>query len=481
MKKRLYLTILAAALTVLHVAAARYDYVLRVQRSAMAVVNGNVVVSMQLTALQDVPAGQSVILMPVLEDSVTGRRHEFPMIFLNSRNQQIFYQRQREGEYPDAMMLRKPKGEPVEIEYLRSVRYEPWMQQATLKLQKLSCACRDMKERGEQTLATLAPKATGAVDVKIGLHPAYLVPPADQGEKVRQERGEAYLTFVVDKTDIRPNYMRNAQELRKIDESVNLVRQDADVTITHMQIEGWASPEGSAPHNQELSDGRTEALRRYLSQTGQTRGIRIDARGRGENWPGLLDALRRDTHIPQRGTLTDIAENQRLSPDEREQRMRREAPAGYRYVLHNIYPRLRRTNYSVFYTVRPFTLEESERVFARRPGNLSLGEIYRLADKYRADEARFTDIMTRAAGVYPDDSYINLTMAYLAIKRGDAGDAARRLERVKAGPQKTLNEGLVAYLQGDYERALRLVDQAAATGLKEAVEQQREFRQIRGK
>ena len=42
----------------------KYDYVMKVDRSAMAVVDSNVVVSLQLTAIQDVPMAQSIIIAP---------------------------------------------------------------------------------------------------------------------------------------------------------------------------------------------------------------------------------------------------------------------------------------------------------------------------------------------------------------------------------------------------------------------------------
>lgn len=456
----------------------KYGYLLDVKRSSLAVADSTVVVSLQLTAKQDVPGGVSVILMPVLEDSLSGRRHEFPLIFLNSRNQQIYFERALKDEFPDAMALRKRHGEALQIDYLRTARWEPWMQQGVLKLQKLSCACRDFKDRGEETLARFAVPV--AEPRKLQLWPAYIVPPADRGEKVRHERGSAYLTFVVDKTDIRPSYMRNQRELQKIDESVQRVRRDQGVSIQRMTIEGYASPEGSAPHNQDLSERRTEALRQYLQRTGQTSGIAIDAKGRGENWQGLMKALRDDHAIPQRQRLLDIADNKRLSADEREQRMRRQCPAGYSYLLHNVYPRLRCTNYTVAYTVRAFTLEESERVFETRPINLSLGEIYRLADKYAGNDQKYSTIMRKASLIFPDDPYINLTMAYLAIKRGDADEAAEYLRKSKPSAQRTLNEGLVSYLRGDIATALRLVNQAAAEGLDEARRQQKEFSELSG-
>lgn len=268
--------------------------------------------------------------------------------------------------------------------------------------------------------------------------------------------------------------MSNPAELMKIHNSVNLVKNDSDVTIRKMTIEGFASPEGSSAHNLMLSEKRTEALKKYLQATKIAKNIRIEASGKGENWNGFLKYLKSKTDIPQRSRMLTIA-NSSASADEKERLMRKETPEGFSYVVKNGFPSLRCTNYTVIYTVRPFTLEESERVFETRPVNLNLNEIYRLADKYAKDEEKYYSIMRKAYMLYPNDSYINLTMSYLAIKKGNADEAVEYLSKVKDSPEKTMNEGLVAWLMGDTVKAFQLVEQAKQRGVKQAARQLEEF------
>ena len=80
---------------------------------------------------------------------------EYPLIFINSRNQQIYFERYLHEEYHNALALRKKNGVDLDIDYLRSVKYEPWMDRAVLKLRKQSCACDNMKDRGVMTIASL--------------------------------------------------------------------------------------------------------------------------------------------------------------------------------------------------------------------------------------------------------------------------------------------------------------------------------------
>ena len=204
----------------------------------------------------------------------------------------------------------------------------------------------------------------------------------------------------------------------------------------------------------------------------------MEARGKGENWDGLVKYLKENSGIPQQAKLMNIA-TASVDPDVKERRMRSEAAEGYGYVLKNAFPSLRCTNYTVIYTVRPFTVEESEVVFETRPINLNLNEIYKLADKYANNEQKYYSIIRKAYLLYPQDSYINLTMAYLSIKKGEADEAAEYLSKVKDCPEKTMNEGLVAYLKGDIERAMRLVEQARREGVREAERQMEEFKKVK--
>ena len=449
----------------------KYDYVMNINHSALAVVDSNVVVSFQLTAIQDVPATQSVVLVPELVDTTTNQSVILPMIFINSRNQQIYYERTLKYEYPDALAFRKKKGENLNIDYIRTVKHEPWMDRAVVKLFKQSCACNNMKYRGEILVATYDRVET---EPAVMLYPVYLVPPADNSVKVREESGSAFLCFEVNKWDIKPEYMSNPVELQKIFNSVNMVKNDSDVTIRKMTIEGYASPEGSFSHNKMLSEKRTQALKNYLLASNIAKGIRMEAAGKGENWDGLKVYLKSHPTIPQYDKLLTIT-NSNIGPDDKERRMRREAPEGFNYIVKNGFPSLRCTNYTVIYTVRPFTLEESERVYETHPINLSLNEIYRLAEKYSDNLDKYYSIIRRASLLYPNDSYINLTMSFLALKKNDATAAAEFLSKVNDCPQKTMNCGLVAFLQGDLNLAVQLVKKAAKEGVPEAQRQLEEF------
>lgn len=423
--------------------SAHLSYVMNIENAKVEVINNNVVVSLQILARQDVPARQSVILVPELQDTVGDNYVNFPVIYINSRNQQIFYEREISRYITDAYAVRKYHDKDLYIDYLRSVPYEPWMETAVLKLRALSCGCNISTPRGDEVLCRLRETKS---DVQ--LYPEFRVPVAEV-EKVREEKGSAYLRFLTDKWDIRPDYMNNPEELKKIYATIDLVKNDPNVSIRRMTIHGYASPEGNLAHNQTLSENRTNSLRDYISNLGMFGNLKIIASGNGENWVDFIEALKHHKNMPQYDKLMSIVGSD-IGYDEKEAMMRRDAPEAFRYCLDNIFPSLRCTKYAVEYTVRPFTLEESEEIFEKRPINLSLNEIYRLAEKYSDNAERYDQIMQKASLLYPSDPYVNLTMAYLAINRKDASSAERYLQNVPdEWPEKRLNMSIVSYLQGN--------------------------------
>ena len=447
------------------------DYVIKVEDATIKEMGGKVVVALNLNAIQDVPARQSVVLVPELVDTLTGRSFSFPYIYINSRNQQIFFDRELKKIFPDAEAAQKKKGKNLAISYLRYAEYEEWMRNSVLKLQKMSCGCNVFNKRGSEYLCSF----TNEQPV-IKLYPVFRIPKPET-VKTRQEKGSAYLCYRINRTEIDPAYMTNPQELQKINNTIHLVKNDPNVEIQDMSIVGYASPEGEENRNMQLSVDRTESLRQYLNAKGIISSSKVKASSNGENWKGFVAYLNSHFEVPHRSTLLSIATSQ-AGQDEKEALMKKRAAEGFNYCLKHCFPSLRCTEYAVTYIVRAFTLEESEKIFETRPINLSLNEIYMLAGKYSDNHQKYMSIMRKAYLLFPKDECINLTMAYLSIERGLAEDAEEYLKKVSDCPEKTMNMSLVYYLKGDMDNAIRLAQAARQQGVKEAERQLEEYSKI---
>ena len=465
-------TMMLAQRPAVNLVSPQLDYVIKVEDATIKEMGGKVVVALKLKAIQDIPARQSVVLVPELVDTLTNRSHSFPYIYINSRNQQIFFDRELKKIFPDAEAVMKKKGKVLNISYLRYAEYEDWMRNSVLKLQKMSCGCNVFTNRGSDYLCSF----TNEQPV-IKLYPVFRIPKPEK-VKTRQEKGSAYLCYHSNRTEIDPAYMTNPQELQKINNTIHLVKNDPNVEIQDVSIVGYASPEGEEKRNMKLSVDRTESLRQYLNTKGIISSSKVKASSNGENWKGFVAYLNSHYEVPNRSALLSIAASQ-SGQDEKEALMKKKAAEGFNYCLKHCFPSLRCTEYAVTYIVRPFTIEESEEIFETRPINLSLNEIYMLAGKYSDNHQKYMSIMRKAYLLFPKDECINLTMAYLSIERGIAEDAEEYLKKVSDCPEKTMNMSLVYYLKGDIDNAIRLAKAASQQGVKEAEMQLKEYSKIK--
>ena len=117
------------------------------------------------------------------------------------------------------------------------------------------------------------------------------VEPMVEEIKSRDVQAECFLDFVVNRVDIRPEYMNNPKELGKIRAMIDDLKNDANVNVKRLDIIGYASPEGTLEANKRLSEGRAMALRNYLATQYDFPKNQYHIQFGGENWEGLVKAL----------------------------------------------------------------------------------------------------------------------------------------------------------------------------------------------
>lgn len=297
---------------------------------------------------------------------------------------------------------------------------------------------------------------------------AYAKPVVEQVKR-RAEDGCARLGFAVNKHDIRPGFGDNAQELAKIRRSVELVERDSDVTITSIQLHGYASPEGRYGNNDRLAADRTNELRKYLEDHYPDLDRRLFKTSHtAEDW----DSVRRfvaASDLADREAMLEVIDGG-LRPDAKDARLKKDYPKQYAYIYSNVYPAVRRTDYRITYNVRNFSLEEARRIIKERPQKLSLQEMCLVANSYEEGGPDYCEVFEVAVRMFPADETANVNAANTALRRGDKAGAERYLLRAGSSPEARNARGILAWRNGDRESALRLFRQAADAGLQAARE-----------
>ena len=346
---------------------------------------------------------------------------------------------------------------PESVKYDKTVPYAEWMNGASLYLRRVDYGCcgavtYDCRE-------SLADWKT------FSYAPEYrYVSPVAESEKLRELSGSAFIDFPVNRTEIRPDYRGNRAELSKITATIDSVRNDADVTVRLISIKGYASPEGRYDNNVRLAKGRTEALKQYVCELYSFDKDFISTDFEAEDWDGLrryVDA----SGLEHRQEILAIIDDGSLTPDARDNKIRQKYQEEYKFLLQNVYPALRHSDYRIEYTIRQFSdTEEIRRTLYAAPQKLSLNEMYVLAQSVPAGSGEFNDIFETAVRMYPGDETANLNAANAAMQRNDLPAAEKYLSRAGSSAEAEYARGVYAMLAGDYAKAAELIRASGLSG-----------------
>ena len=397
-----------------------------------------------------------------------------PKVSLKGRNEYLTYERvlslmslsERSVYSPSYQVVRNLKVENQTIEYRYTLPFEAWMAEAYLDVQKDECGCGEVAWMEVETIDT--------VKLDIIPFPYRIVPylayvqPVPEPVKNREKQVEAFLDFEVNQTYIQPEYMNNPLELAKIRAMIDELHVDHDITINRLDLIGYASPEGSLAGNKRLSEGRALALKNYLARRYSFAPSLYHIVFGGENWEGLRKALT-DLDVVYKAEIELIIDN--YDGQKRKERlMKLQGGEPYRYLLRNIYPGLRVAICKVEYHVKNFNVEEAKEIMKVRPQNLSLNEMYLVANTYSNGSREFINVFETAVKLFPEDDVAKLNAAIAALSRGDIEMAGQFLDQVKYRelPEYANAAGVLALLRGDYDVAERFLQAASDAGLEVA-------------
>ena len=120
--------------------------------------------------------------------------------------------------------------------------------------------------------------------------------------------------------------------------------------------------------------------------------------------------------------------------------------------------------------IRGFHVEEAKEVIKTRPQNLSLQEMFAVAQTYQPGSEAFNHVFDVAVRMYPEDPTANLNAANALLERGEAQQALKLLEKAGDTPQADNARGVAFIMLERYEEAQTCLERAAKAGVNEAEE-----------
>lgn len=356
--------------------------------------------------------------------------------------------------------------------YTTTLPYEPWMHGASLYLKTKIIGCCSESDEQYPVVSNIS-FIPDPVDV-YQIQPQFsLIKPEVEIPKVRHERGSAYVEFRQGSSTLRSDYRENMRELNKIKKSIDEVKRNDGTIITGIMLSGTCSPEASWEFNSRLASERANSVKAYVSRTYGVKDTLLKVSSYPEDWSTFRQIIEASDRMDKGKLLTVIDSDDQ--PDQKEQKL--SAMLDYSYLLTNIYPLLRRVDYQINYEVKGFDLEESRNMFRLNPKNLSLNELYILANSYSVSSPEFEQIFEVAAREFPEDPVANINAAVVALRRMDVELADTYLMRISdvVDAQYLNLKGIVAIYKGEYEQAQQFLQMAREEGCKDALHNQEEF------
>ncbi|HBC21752.1 MAG TPA: hypothetical protein DC009_06685 [Porphyromonadaceae bacterium] len=413
-------------------------------------------------------SNEEVIVVPEITDG--NQSVQMSPVTVAGRNRMYYHLRNDEGYVRGENLYHNGKDASY-ISYSGNVPYRQWMNLSQLRLTYTYGGCANCSVSGsaEQPLAT--------IDMRPAFFDAEYVytRPKSEGIKSRKESGSAYVDFPVNVSDIDPEFRNNASELAKISQTIDRVRNDRDYTITSIFIKGYASPEGPYDHNEKLAKGRTESLVGYVRDSySLPRSVKFTSAYEAEDWTGLRKWVE-TSDLESRDGILAIIDDTTLTPDEKDARIKRDFPEEYPFLLKNVYPTLRHSDYTVNYTVREFTdVQQIVGLVRTAPQKLGLNEFYLASETFTPGSDEFNEVFETAVRMYPDDEVANLNAANAAMSRGDMVSARKYLDKAGNSGASNYARGVYEALNKNFEAAIRWFDKAK--GVPQAVEAAKQAR-----
>ena len=432
-----------------------------------------------------VKSNQAVVLVPMIINGNDTLVLDGVGIYGRTRWYQYERKDQRPVSGPNEIMLRYSKDmQPLVLS--QTVTYSEWMNGSELVLQRNDYGCARCGTL-EETMDDLAEYK------EVEYRPVFMFGEAvAETVKTRELSGRAYVDFPVNQIVIYPDYRNNTYELGKIIATIDSVKNDKDITVTSLHIAGTASPEGPYENNVYLAKNRTSALKDYVQNLYNFPYGFITTSYEPVDWAGLKEFLQKGVEakderlLPHANEILKIVESA-LEPYQRNQKIKTTYPTEYQWLLTNVYPSLRHSDYRIEYTIRQFTdAAEIAEILKVSPQKLSLNEIYVLAGSLEPGSEDYNEVFETAVRLFPNDETANLNASVAAMQRGDYVSAEKYLAKGGGSPVAIYSWGVLNALKGNYVEALQRVEEAVSMGvednqgilenLREVAKQQKEIK-----
>jgi len=363
------------------------------------------------------------------------------------------------------------------LDYYVSVPYQSWMEHASITCNEYVHDCTGTYQVSDSLLVADLNPAPVYVEPEVWAPDktlfaelvSFLVPDVEE-VKNRASMLSLHIGFPVNVTEVRPDFNNNSHELMRADSLVQSLQSNDIIDINSVSICGYASPEGRYDVNDRLAMGRSRNFKEYLvgKYPDNTYIRNAFISWIAEDWEGFGKMVEQ-SDIPAKQEVLAIVNDAAVAPDTKDKMLQNLIwwSNNYKIILKEMYPKLRRIELRVDYTVRKLNDNEARELLYTHPDLLSLDEIYRVARYYEPGSRQYREVYEIAARQHPDDVVANSNAAAALLQENNPEAALSYLEKIKGQDASLVNYGAYWYIKGDLEKASAYFNQAKEAGIEQ--------------
>lgn len=278
---------------------------------------------------------------------------------------------------------------------------------------------------------------------------------ADTFQRVRAQRQEAQIKFLINQANLRKSELKNnsVTEFVKMLKEINADREK--LNLKNVEVLAYASPDGALDFNDKLAGKRQNVSVDYAKKQVKGANLESDVTGSytAEDWDGF-QKLVAASNIQDKDVILRVL-SMYQDPEEREQQIRNMS-AGFRELADGILPELRRSRLIINYELIGRSDQQIKEQYAADATQLTVDEMLYAASLESNNDAK-ESIYKKTTQVYPNDYRAYNNLASIEFAKGNYSAAKSYLDQAKSknsnAPEVNANLGLLALKNGNISEA----------------------------
>ena len=312
-------------------------------------------------------SNQKVKLTPIVYNGNNSFKTLEPMTLVG-RKRNVYDKRAKVSDDEGIRTVVKGKKRQA-FGYSASVPYEDWMQYISLSVDMIFEGCCTQTNMLMQNITT--PQLTHYEPIlhfdtiplprilsefeqfildNLFLHPMENHPKRYEIMAKKRSESSSEIIFTVGSHRIDMNSKDNKETVAAMKKAFKFIDEEPGITLEHITITGYASPDGSLALNTSLAQRRALAVKEFIKSllTNPSEELFEVINGR-EDWDGLRELVD-NSNMPYKDEALEIIDSHTMEQEIRKTKLKQlHGGVPYKYMLNNFFPALRSAGYAQVY------------------------------------------------------------------------------------------------------------------------------------